>query len=69
MTTYFVVLFGVKNSVGFVKFENYFSVHTLEVEKDTDNFFALLILVTFFIVKCNTAVLRDIFQLPKVQGN
>ena len=34
-----------------------------EVEKDTDKLFALLILVTFFIVKCNTAVLRDIFQV------
>ena len=34
-----------------------------ELEKDTDNFFALLILLIFFIVKCNTAILRDIFQV------
>ena len=34
-----------------------------ELEKDTDNLFALLILLTFFIVKGNTAILRDMFQV------
>ena len=33
MTTYFAVLFGVRNSVGFVKFENYFCVRTLRGRK------------------------------------
>ena len=62
MATYFAVLFGViiKYALWDLKIPSVYI--PWELGKDTDNLFALLVLLISFIAKCNTAVLRDIFQ-------